>query len=158
MRRNLQEQECVSLLQNNYIGQLAYISKAVPYVVPITYYYDAATHTITSYSSDGHKLEAMRKNPSVALGVSVINSVWDWQTVLVHGKFQELQRIDAKYMLHEFSKGIKNILERTEGKKMQFISEFSAKLESEKISVVFRIKIDEISGKCRENIKAVKAD
>ncbi len=151
MRRNLSQKESIELLANNYIGQLAYISGASPYVVPLTYYYDNSTHTITSYSSEGHKLNSIRKNPSVAIGVSEITSVANWQSVQVHGTFEELQGIDAKHMLHQFSQGIKDILRRREGKEAHFISEFSAKIEAEKIPVVFRIKIEDITGKKRES-------
>lgn len=150
MRRNLEPQESIALLENNYIGQLAYVYGGSPHVVPITYYYDKATHTITSYSSEGHKLDAMRKNPAVALGVSEVSSVANWRSVLVHGSFVELQGIDAKHMLRRFSEGVKNILKRTKGKEVQFISEFSAKIEAEKIPVVFRIQIDTITGKSRK--------
>lgn len=150
MRRNLNEAEGIALLKNNYIGQLAYISATSPYIVPITYFYDSKTHTITSYSSEGHKLDAMRKNPLVALGVSEISSVADWKSVLVHGTFQELKGIDAKHMLHEFSNGIKSLLNRVKGNKARYISEFSAKIEAEESPVVFRIKIDDIMGKTRE--------
>jgi len=151
MRRNLEEKEGIDLLENNYIGELAYISGATPYIVPITYHYDRATHTLTSYSSEGHKLEAMRKNPSVALSVNEIESVANWQSVQVHGTFEELLGINAKHMLHEFSEGVKSILKRTTGKEAQFISEFSAKIEAEKIPAVFRIKINEITGKVRKS-------
>ena len=151
MRRNLEPKEGIALLESNYIGQLAYIAGVSPHMVPITYYYDKATHTITSYSSVGHKLVAMRKNPSIALGVSEITSVANWRSVLVHGTFEELQGIDAKHMLREFSEGIKSILKRTKGKEVKYISEFSAKIEAEKTPVVFRIKINEITGKSRES-------
>ena len=149
MRRNLEEKESIELLEKNYIGNLAYISGRTPYIVPITYYYDAETHTLTSYSSAGHKLDAMRKNPLVALAVSNIPSVAEWQSVQVHGRFTELEGIDAKHMLREFSQGIKKIIERDSDRKTTAISEFSAKIEAEKSPVVFRIKIDEITGKMR---------
>lgn len=151
MRRNLDRKEGVELLSNNYIGHLGYISGSYPYVVPITYYYDETTNTITSYSSEGHKIVALRKNPIVSLCVDEITSVADWQSVLVHGTFEELSGIDAKHMLHEFSEGVKSILNRTKGKEAQFISEFSAKIEANKAPVVFRIKIKDITGKLRES-------
>ncbi len=151
MRRNLNLKEGVELLTKNYIGHLAYISSSSPYVVPITYYYDEATHTITSYASEGHKIDAMRKNPLVSLCVDEIYSVTNWQSVLVHGTFEELSGIDAKYMLREFSYGIKHIINQTPSKNAQFISEFSAKIEKEKTPLVFRIKINEITGKKRDS-------
>ncbi len=151
MRRNLKEKEGIELFQNNYIGQLAYISLGSPYTVPITYYYDVATNTITSYSSEGHKMTAMRKNREVALGVHEIASVANWQSVLVHGTFEELESTDAKHMLRQFSQGVKKILNRTKGKDTRFISDFSAKIEAEETPVVFRIKINDITGKSRES-------
>ena len=135
MRRNLIGREHIEILSNNYIGYLAYLDVASPYVVPITYHYDSATNSITSYSSEGHKIKAMRKNPAVAISVNEITSVADWQSVMVHGKFEELQGIDAKHMLHE----------------ARFISEFSAKIEAEGTPIVFRINIDEITGKLRQS-------
>jgi nitroimidazol reductase NimA-like FMN-containing flavoprotein (pyridoxamine 5'-phosphate oxidase superfamily) len=149
MRRNLEATEHIEILSNNYVGNLAYISGASPYIVPMTYYHDSASNTITSYSSDGHKIAAMRKNPAVALIVNEITSVADWQSVQVHGTFEELTGIDAKHMLREFSEGVKNILSRAKGKEAQYISDFSAKIEAEGAPIVFRIKIDKITGKKR---------
>ncbi|MDC6405272.1 MULTISPECIES: pyridoxamine 5'-phosphate oxidase family protein [Maribacter] len=151
MRRNLEPTENLQILSSNYIGNLAYISGTSPYIVPMTYYYDRESHTLTSYSSEGHKIAAMRKNNTIALMVSQINSVANWQTVQVHGTFQELKGIDAKHMLHAFSEGIKNILSRTKGMESEYISEFSAKIESEGSPIVFRINIHEITGKKRES-------
>lgn len=151
MRRNLNQVECFKLLTNKYIGHLGYISGSYPHVVPITYYYDEATHSITGYSSEGHKIDAMRKNPLVSLCVDEINSISNWQSVLVYGTFEELTSIDAKRTLHQFSDGVKNIINRVTENNIQFISEFSAKIEKENTPLVFRIKIDEITGKKRES-------
>ena len=151
MRRKLQKKECLSILNNNYIGHLAYISGASPFVLPITYYYDSTTNSITSYSSKGHKVKAMRKNPSVALGVDEIDSVKNWRSVMVHGTFEELEGIDAKHMLHEFSQGVKNLINRTAEKEAHFISEFSSKIYADDNPVVFRININEITGKLRDS-------
>lgn len=151
MRRNLEHTENLQILTSNYIGNLAYISGASPYIVPMTYYYDRESHTITSYSSEGHKIAAMRKNNAVAFIVNQIETVADWQTVQVLGTFEELKGIDAKHMLHEFSEGIKDILSRTERTDAKYISDFSAKIESEDSPLVFRINISEITGKKRES-------
>lgn len=153
MRRNLDETECIKLLASNYIGHLGYLSGANPYVVPITYYYDQATHTLISYSAEGHKISAMRKNPLASICVDEISSVGDWQSVLAHGTFEELSGLDAKHMLKQFSEGVKTIINQDPEKNTQYISEFSAKIEKEKAPLVFRIRIEEITGK-RENRKA----
>ncbi len=149
MRRNLEKHECIKLLEENYIGYLAYISGNQPYTLPITYYYDEESHSIISYAAEGHKISAMRKNTSVSLAVNEITSVADWKSVLAFGTFQELDGSNAKYMLHQFSDGIKKIIPGGSTDKAQFISDFSAKIYSTGTPIVFRINIKELTGKIR---------
>ncbi|MEP2281463.1 pyridoxamine 5'-phosphate oxidase family protein [Maribacter sp.] len=149
MRRNLNQQECITLLTQNYIGRLAYISGGCPHIVPITYFYDLETNTITSYSSEGHKIEEMRKNTAVCLAIDEITSIADWKSVLLQGTFEELSRIDAKHMLHEFSEGVKKVIATNYGEHPKCISEFSAKIDTEDAPIIFRININELKGKLR---------
>ncbi len=149
MIANLSNEECIEVLSNNHIGHLAYLVGSSPYIVPVTYYYDSETNSIISYSSEGHKISAMRDNNMVAFEVDAIKSVASWRTVLAHGAFEELQGIDAKHMLHEFSQGVKKLLGREKGNEPKFISDFSSKLYAEGTPVVFRIKILDIQGKQR---------
>ena len=151
MRRNLEQKEQLELLSNKYIGHLAYISAAAPYVVAITFYYDPKSNSIISYSGEGHKIKAMRKNSAVALVVDDIESINNWKSVLVHGSFEEIQGIDAKHHLHQFSDGVKSILNRTVELKARFLREFSSKIHANGHPVVFRIKIDDITGKLRQS-------
>jgi hypothetical protein len=152
MRRNLDKKECIALLEHNYIGRLAYISGGCPHIVPITYFYDSETNTITSYSSIGHKIREMRKNTAVCLAIDEIASISNWKSTLVQGTFEELSRIDAKHMLHLFSEGVKKIIRNKYGEHPKYISEFSAKIEAEDAPIVFRINISEITGKLRKNV------
>lgn len=151
MRRSLNPEELTELLSHNYIGRLGYIAHGSPYVIPITYFYDEETKSIISYSGEGHKIKAMRKNSLVSLEVDEIESIYDWKSVLIHGTYTELERIDAKHALHQFSNGVKDILRRTEKRDAQFISEFSSKIYFDGNPIVFRIKIDEIKGKLRKS-------
>lgn len=150
MIKNLKVKESIRLLSDNYIGRLAFISQGNPYVVPITYYYDETSNSILGYSSEGHKINAIRKNPSVSLEVDEITAVNNWQSVLAHCVFEELHGSEAKFLLHRFAQGVKNIIVRKEKTVPRFISEFSSKPNSPKISIVFRIKIVEITGKQRK--------
>ncbi|TVZ14750.1 pyridoxamine 5'-phosphate oxidase family protein [Maribacter sp. MAR_2009_72] len=151
MRRNLTEEECRAILEQNYIGRLAYISAGFPHIVPITFFYDVEHNSIISYSAEGHKIKAMRKNNAVSMGVDEISSIENWKSVLVQGTFEELSRIDAKHMLHEFSKGVKDVLLNKYGAHPKYISEFSAKIHDEDAPIVFRITISDCTGKLREN-------
>lgn len=149
MRRNLEEAECITLLEENFIGNLGYIAGTYPYIVPITYYYDKESATLISYSSVGHKLNSMRQNTSISLAVNEIKSVANWKSVLVLGTYEEMTGIDAKHMLHEFSNGVKKVIGSSTEIKHDFISDFSAKLDTEEATVVFRIIVQEITGKIR---------
>lgn len=151
MIKRMEDERQMELLHNNYVGHLAFIDHGGPYIIPITYYYDAKGHRIISYSSEGHKIRAMRKNPLVSLCVDEIDSVNTWRSILVHGEFEEVAGPDARHLLHKFSNGVKKVIEQKEQKQLKFISEFSSKLESEGVPIVFRIKITEITGKYRES-------
>lgn len=138
------------ILRNNYLGHLAYLSQGKPYVIPVTYYFDPDENTIISYTSQGHKIDAMRKNNSVAVQVEEMQSMFNWESAMVHGTFEELEGSIAKQKLHQFTEGVKSIIQRKEHKEVEFINEFSSKLYSRGIPIVYRIKILEVMGKRRE--------
>ncbi len=147
---DLTSSECIRLLKNNYTGHLGFISQGDPYVIPITYYYNQADNTIISYAEEGHKINAMRENGSVSLQVEEIISNSNWQSVLVFGTFEEIKGSNAKYLLHQFAEGVKNIFKHREHKHPEFISEFSSKVYSGGIPIVYRINISEVKGKRKE--------
>jgi hypothetical protein len=151
MIKKLEDKKRTELLSRNYVGHLAFIDQGSPYIIPITYFYDKEGHYILSYSSEGHKIMAMRRNKQVSLCVDEIDSVNTWRSILVHGEFEEFEGSNAKYQLHEFSEGVKNVIALKEHRNLRFISEFSSKLESEGTPIVYRIKITEITGKYRED-------
>lgn len=152
MIKVLEKEECLQLLRDNYIGHLAYISGGSPHVLPITYYYDEATDSLISYSTEGHKIRAMRENTSVSLGVNEIDSVKNWRSILVQGIFEELDGSNAKKILHLFAQGIKDLITGKGALAPRFISDFSSKIYADGIPIVYRIKIIEITGKFREDL------
>ena len=149
MIRTLNEKENARLLETNYIGHLAYIYKSMPFVVPITYYFEMESNTIICYSAEGQKITAMRKNNNVALEVSEIDSVNDWKSILVHGTYEELEGIKASARLHDFSLGVKSLIINKKLRKLDFINQFSSKINKEDSSIVFHINIESITGKMR---------
>jgi nitroimidazol reductase NimA-like FMN-containing flavoprotein (pyridoxamine 5'-phosphate oxidase superfamily) len=151
MIRTLKEKERINVLENNYICNLSYIYQNRPFIAPITYFFDKANHVIIGYSAEGHKVNAMRKNNNVSLGVSNVNSVNSWESILVQGTFVELSGSDAKAQLHTFSLGVKDLIINKEHRKLDFISEFSSKIYKDDLPVVFLINIVEITGKMRRN-------
>ncbi len=141
--------ESTQLLAENYIGRLGYLSRGRGEIIPITYYYNAEQNSILSYSGQGGKIEAMRKNPLVTFQVDEISTLEKWKSVLLYGKFTELEGTDAKYMLHLFSEGVKKTI-KNKGKSIpDFIEDFSSKSNSNS-PIVYRIDIDEINGRQRD--------
>jgi len=150
MIKDLSEQRIVKLLGSNCVGSLGFIAQKSPHVLPVTYYFDAEHNQIISYSTEGKKIEAMREYPQVSLMVYEQDSLTSWRSVLVHGVFEELHQIDAKFNLKEFSRGIQNILEQRGQESNQFIEDFSSKAETGGIPIVYRIRIVDWSGKYRD--------
>ncbi len=144
---NLTKEECLALLSNNYLGRIAYVLKGVPEIIPITYYYYPERHSLISYSSPGSKIDAMRINNLVSFQVDEISALDNWKSVLVFGEFEELSGIDAKHLLHVFSKGVKKVILEKEKLRPKFISDFSSKIEKDSIPIIYRINIREIKGK-----------
>lgn len=141
--------QCSEILKNNYIGYLSYISNNTPYTIPITYYYNENEKYIICYSGLGHKINAMRKNINISIAVADIFAAKKWQSVLVHGRYDEISGGTAKLYLHEFSLGIKSIVLRKERKDLDYISEFSSKIYNQDVPIVFLIRIDDMTGKMR---------
>lgn len=151
MYRTLEEKDCFSVLENDYLGHLSYIYHNRPFVVPITYFYDAQRKIIICYSAEGHKMNAMRQNKKVALNVVDVDGLTKWRSVIAHGEFEQVFGSESKAYLHTFSLGIKTLIEKKERKELSFISEFSSKAINENIPMIFIIKIDEVTGKMRHD-------
>lgn len=150
MIQKLDNYKCRKLLSQNYIGHLAYTFNNKPFVVPITYYYDSINNTVIGYSGKGHKIKALRINRDVSMEVSVVNSVNNWESVMVQGIYREFEGSTAKINLHKFSEGVKAIINNREGKNLEFIGEFSSKIYKEGPPIVFKIEIEELTGRERQ--------
>ena len=148
---NLGDREAREVLRRNFIGSLAYLAQGAPHVLPITYFYDEESGFLISYSSEGHKIRAMRENPAVALGVYEMDTGARWKSVMVHGSYLELSQIDAKTYLKRVSGGIRKILAARGVDGQAFIQDFSSKARDGQIPLVYCIRIEDWTGKCRHS-------
>ncbi len=149
MIKNLELSECLNLLGRNYLGRVAFIFQGDPYIIPITYFHDANEKCILSYAAKGHKIQAMRNYGSVAFQVDEIKSIQEWKSVLVHGKFQELEGSTAKNYLRKFADGVQQTIKQKKGKAPQFIRDFSSRLQKNSMPIVYKISVEDIQGKFR---------
>lgn len=83
--------ECADVLRGTHLGRLACARDGQPYVVPIHFSYDDERHCVYGFSSVGQKVDWMRNNPLVCLEVEDISDKDHWQTVLVFGRYEEIQ-------------------------------------------------------------------
>lgn len=88
MVRELSPEEIDSLLRESRFASLGCHANGETYVVPISFVYDGKR--VIGQTKGGKKIEMMRKNPKVCVMVDKINSIVDWRSVVVWGRFHEL--------------------------------------------------------------------
>ena len=95
-------QEIERLLTKEVVGRIGCTDGQRVYVVPISYAYDG--EYIYCHTHEGMKVDMMRQHPEVCFEVDHLHNMANWQSVVVHGKFEELNdqdmRADALQRLH----------------------------------------------------------
>lgn len=94
MLGKLTEQQIESLLKKQVTGRLGCHADGQTYVVPVNYTYDG--RCIYAHSANGMKIGMMRKNPEVCFEVDLIESVFNWQSVILWGRFEEIKEVDEQ--------------------------------------------------------------
>jgi nitroimidazol reductase NimA-like FMN-containing flavoprotein (pyridoxamine 5'-phosphate oxidase superfamily) len=134
--------ECVEILQRNQLGHLACARFGQPYVVPIHYSFDPEENCVFGFSTIGQKVEWMRQNPKVCLEVDEIVDKYRWASVIVTGRYDEIQQADG-------GAGPRRSAEDLFRARREWWLPAVAKLpEQERAGVVvYRIRIAEITGR-----------
>jgi hypothetical protein len=142
--KEMSNQDCLDLLTRKRLGRLACAQGSQPYVVPIYYVY--GEYCLYSLTTIGKKIEWMRANPLVCLEVDdVVKDSPEWTSVIVSGRFEEMpdtpewqaKRETALKLLQRYAMFWEPALTKTilHGR------------ERPLIPVLYRIRIDEISGR-----------
>jgi hypothetical protein len=84
--------ECAALLRRINLGRLGCSRFDQPYVVPIHFSFAEGENCIYAFSTLGQKIEWMRRNSKVCLEVEEISDKDHWSTVVVVGRYEELQQ------------------------------------------------------------------
>ncbi len=90
----LNDIEIKNVLTSQIVGRLACTDGKHPYIVPVTYTYDG--DYIYGQTSEGKKLDILRKNPEVCFEVDVMTDMRNWKSVVITGLFEELTNEEAK--------------------------------------------------------------
>jgi nitroimidazol reductase NimA-like FMN-containing flavoprotein (pyridoxamine 5'-phosphate oxidase superfamily) len=82
--------ECEHLLGRATIGWLGCARDNQPYIVPISIYFDRDARCLYSFATEGQKIDWMRGNPRVCVAVDEVTDPFNWTTVLVTGRYEEV--------------------------------------------------------------------
>jgi nitroimidazol reductase NimA-like FMN-containing flavoprotein (pyridoxamine 5'-phosphate oxidase superfamily) len=94
MIERMSEEEARSLLRAGRLARLGCVADGYPYVVPVNYVFDG--ESVISHSLPGRKIDAMRVSPRVCLQVDEVRNQTRWKSVLAFGKFEEIDKKDAR--------------------------------------------------------------
>ena len=87
--KELTTEKCYEVLTEKRIGRLACVRENQPYIVPFHFVFDGSSH-FYAFSTLGQKIEWMRANPLVCVEVDDIKSQFEWTSLVVFGRYEEL--------------------------------------------------------------------
>lgn len=89
----MSQRESRAMLEGLGIGRLACARDNQPYVVPIFFAYE--DNRLYGFSTLGRKIEWMRSNPQVCVQADEIRNYFEWKSVIVLGRYEELPDDEA---------------------------------------------------------------
>jgi nitroimidazol reductase NimA-like FMN-containing flavoprotein (pyridoxamine 5'-phosphate oxidase superfamily) len=139
---DLTPQECREFIRRMNVARLACTRDDQPYVVPVSYSFDAARDCLYSFSAVGQKVIWMRDNPKVCVEVEEITDKDHWTTVVIFARYEEILGPDEERDARERAEELLQV--RTE-----WWLPGAAKVTSHEhhAVVVYRLRIDRLSGR-----------
>jgi len=133
------------VLHEQVIGRIGCHAGGRTYVVPTTYVYDGTS--IVCHTGLGMKVRMMRSNPDVCFEVEDLRQVPRWKSVVVHGRYEELEgkaAVDAAENLRQrLNAGPPSLEFMPRAGSGVFVPE----THEERAQIVFRIVIGEKTGR-----------
>ena len=167
---DLDEGQIEDLLKSEVIGRIGCFDGNKVYVVPVTYAYDNGY--IYGHTKNGLKIRMMRKNPNVCFEIDWMKDMSSWKSVILYGTFEELKGDDANNGMEILMESIMSNLDRKSPPTSEasdynfrgienlaflhsFLSPFLHSKNNEIFEiVVYRIKVNEATGKFGDNKKS----
>ncbi len=87
--KELTTEECFEVLTAKRVGRIACARKNQPYIVPFRFVVDGGKY-FYAVSTLGQKIEWMRANSLVCVEVDEIKNQFEWTSLVVFGRYQEL--------------------------------------------------------------------
>ena len=140
--RELSTADCRKVLSSKGLARLACSQADQPYIVPILCYFDEEADCLYSVAAVGQKIDWMRANPKVCVEFGEIADQFNWTTVLVFGRFEELTEAEADAQARR--KAHELFEQRYE---WWFPAMLKPASDERARAVVYRIRIERISGR-----------
>ena len=130
--------DALAILRKGTLGRLGCIAADWPYVVPVNYYFDG--ENIYIHTLPGKKLDALRANPRVCLQADEIKDSYNWRSVIAYGTFEEVSSEETR----------ENVLTKLYSKLPHMTPVESRLVKGMTGTIVFRIKVEELTGMAEE--------
>lgn len=139
-------EQCEEVLKKQHYGHIGCCLDNEPYVLPVTYVYEYGS--IYSHTHAGHKIDIMRKNPTVCLQVERVGGAHDWESVICWGTFEEVTDEKELHKIHlMLADQYAAVSADSLSPVSPMIQELNRTKEDVKKSVVYRINIKKTTGK-----------
>ncbi|MEO7734885.1 MAG: pyridoxamine 5'-phosphate oxidase family protein [Kofleriaceae bacterium] len=89
MNGSLNSTQIDRLLRAEWKGRIGCHARGRTYVVPVSYVYDGSS--ILGQTGEGLKVQMMRENPLVCFQIDWSPDISSWESVIVHGSYEELR-------------------------------------------------------------------
>jgi uncharacterized protein len=137
--------QCEHVLKCELVGRIGCAAADKVYIIPVTYVFH--DKFIYAHSKEGLKVRMMRKNPKVCFEVESRNSMRDWRTVILWGRYQELKSVsEQKKALKILDEHLLPFLLSESLRPVGYV-DAPRQVERERKPVIYRISIDEITGR-----------
>ena len=135
--------ECRIVLKHATHGRLACAHLDQPYIVPFSFALDPGRNCLYGISAPGQKIDWMRTNPKVCVEVDDVADRFNWVTVLVFGRFEEIGETPLDV---EDRRRAGELLQERESWWLPGLGKLASGKESGR-AIMYRILIDRVSGR-----------
>ena len=145
MRGFLNKDQIENILSSQSIGRLACSDGLYPYIIPINYAYDG--EYIYGQTNPGTKLEIMRSNPNVSFEAELVTNMRNWQSVVLHGQFDELLDEPAMEAWSVFRRNVFSVETITRVHNHEHEVAVSTDDDQRVKLIIFKISIEHVTGR-----------
>jgi nitroimidazol reductase NimA-like FMN-containing flavoprotein (pyridoxamine 5'-phosphate oxidase superfamily) len=135
-------EECLGLLARLRFGRLGCVRDNQPYVVPIHF----ALHDrhLYTFSTSGQKIEWMRANPRVCVEADEITSSYQWLSVVVLGRYEELPDTPEYKLERNLAHDV--LAERAMWWQPAYVASTHHSTADSLTPIYYRIRMDQVTG------------